>query len=146
MAGQQAGVQPRGERLGEDWRGSVLLATQGLPGTKLMATYHPQRLKVDWGLTGIVRLDLKRVAEEPRRRTAQERFPLGRFRLVAPDSNAPRPARAVSGVFYSLKIQLQNRIKNYPKIDPKNRCLESALKPTYFSQGSCCYRCLETLP
>lgn len=48
----------------DDWRGSVLLAKLVVPGTKLMATYHPNRLKVEWGLTGIVRLDMARLAKE----------------------------------------------------------------------------------
>lgn len=48
----------------DDWRGSVLQAKLVVPGTKLMATYHPNRLKVEWGLTGVVRFDMKRLAEE----------------------------------------------------------------------------------
>lgn len=56
-----------GEKMSPDnWRGSVLLAKQILVGTKVMATYAPTRLRMDYGLTSVVRFDLKRAAEELR--------------------------------------------------------------------------------
>jgi hypothetical protein len=50
----------------DDFRGSVLLASEVLPGVKCMATYSPKRLMLDYGLTGVVRFDLRRCAEEAR--------------------------------------------------------------------------------
>ncbi len=50
----------------DDWRGSVLLATHITPGVKVMATYSPKRLVMDYGLTGVVRFDLKRAYAESR--------------------------------------------------------------------------------
>jgi hypothetical protein len=48
----------------DDWRGSVLLAKAITPGVKTMATFSPKRLTMDYGLTGVVRFDLKRAFEE----------------------------------------------------------------------------------
>jgi DNA polymerase I-like protein with 3'-5' exonuclease and polymerase domains len=50
----------------DDWRGSVLLAKAITPGVKTMATFSPKRLTMDYGLTGVVRFDLKRAFEESR--------------------------------------------------------------------------------
>lgn len=48
------------------WRGSVLLAKHITPGIKVMATHAPISLRMDYGLTGVVRFDLRRAAEELR--------------------------------------------------------------------------------
>lgn len=52
----------------DDWRGSLFVTSPDspFPGVKAMSTFHPARVLREFGLTGVVRFDLKRCAEESR--------------------------------------------------------------------------------
>lgn len=59
----------RGEKSGIDnWRGSLFvsdfLGGENTRSLKCLATYAPDRLRMDYGLTGVVRFDLRRCLEE----------------------------------------------------------------------------------
>lgn len=45
----------------DSWRGSLFMSTGSV---KCLCTYHPQRLTMEYGLTGVVRFDVQKVARE----------------------------------------------------------------------------------
>jgi hypothetical protein len=53
----------------DDLKGYVWQATKVAPGTKCIATYHPARIRMEWGLTGVSRFVLAKVAREGLPRT-----------------------------------------------------------------------------
>lgn len=54
-----------GEKRGIDnWRGSLFMSTFTGTPVKCLATYHPQRIQLEYGLTGVVRFDCERAARE----------------------------------------------------------------------------------
>lgn len=48
----------------DNWRGSLLLTHYTGKPVKCMATYHPQRIQMEYGLSGVARFDFERVARE----------------------------------------------------------------------------------
>lgn len=52
----------------DDWAGYVWLADAVCPGVKVIATYAPARVKVEWGLTGVIKFHLLKALKESRTR------------------------------------------------------------------------------
>lgn len=55
---------PGGRRKVDDWAGYVWRTEAGVPGVKCLATYAPQRITKDWGLTGVVKFHLSKAGRE----------------------------------------------------------------------------------
>ena len=71
-----------GEKRGiDDWRGFVWAGPGGVP---VLATYAPARVKVEWGLTGVVKFDLEKGLRVGREGVNP---PVRRIRVCMPDYN-----------------------------------------------------------
>jgi len=67
----------------DDYRGSLFVANAIAPGVKYLATYSMGRLRIDYGLTAVVKFDLARAAKEAQ--MDELVLPERRIRICMPD-------------------------------------------------------------
>lgn len=67
----------------DSWRGSLFMSSFTDVPIKCLATYHPQRIQLEYGLTGVVRFDIERAYKELQ--TDDLALPVRRITVLMPD-------------------------------------------------------------
>jgi uracil-DNA glycosylase family 4 len=67
----------------DNWRGSLFISNWIGEPVKCLCTYHPSRLQVEYGLTGVARFDYQKAARELK--TDNLVLPVRNIRVLLPD-------------------------------------------------------------